>query len=97
MWHCYLGDQTPEHIEYASPVEAASFEQFPPMYMEVAEFDCLHDDGVLYAKLLRDAGIEVEFHEVKGAMHGFDTVFRAPTSQRMLQKRIAYIRKMFAS
>ena len=63
--------------------------------MEVAEFDCLHDDGVLYAKLLKDAGAEVEFHEVKGTMHGFDTVFGAPTSQKMIAKRIAYIKRMF--
>ena len=28
-------------------------------------------------------------------MHGFDTVFNAPTSQAMLKKRTAYIRRMF--
>ena len=67
-----------------------------PAYIEVAEFDCLHDDGVLYAELLRSNGIPVEFHESKGTMHGFDTVFNAPTSQAMLKKRTAYIRRMFS-
>ena len=65
-------------------------------YIEVAEFDCLHDDGMLYAKLLEENGVPVEFHEAKGTMHGFDTVFSAPTSQAMLKKRTAYIRQMFA-
>ena len=78
-----------------SPVEAESHAGLPPAYIEVAEFDCLHDDGVLYAKLLQDNGIPVEFHEVKGTMHGFDTVFNAPTSQKMLRIRTAYIRQMF--
>jgi len=84
-------------LAYRSPVEAESHANLPPAYIEVAEFDCLHDDGVLYAKLLRDEGIEVEFHESKGTMHGFDTVFHAPTSQKMIAKRAAYIRKMFGN
>ena len=82
-------------LAYRSTVEAQSHAGLPPAYIEVAEFDCLHDDGVLYAQLLTEAGIQVEFHEAKGTMHGFDTVFNAPTTQRMIAKRIAYIRKMF--
>ena len=82
-------------LAYRSPVEAESHMEFPPAYIEVAEFDCLHDDGVLYAKLLRDAGIDVEFHEAKGTMHGFDTVFNASTSQKMIAMRIAYVKRMF--
>ena len=77
-------------------MEADSHAGLPPAYIEVAEFDCLHDDGVLYAGLLRKNAIEVEFHESKGTMHGFDTVFNAPASRAMLAKRIAYIRRMFA-
>ena len=34
-------------------------------------------------------------HEAKGTMHGFDTVWKAPTTQRMVAKRIAYIKQMF--
>ena len=30
-----------------------------------------------------------------GTMHGFDTVFNAPTSQRMIQSRITYMRRKF--
>ena len=104
MWNSTLSKKVgpiinpdPESIPLAwrSPVEADSHADLPPAYIEVAEFDCLHDDGVLYAKLLRDNGIPVEFHEAKGTMHGFDTVFKAPTSQAMLKKRTAYIRRMF--
>ena len=82
-------------LAYRSPVEAQSHANLPPAYIEVAEFDCLHDDGVLYADILRAHGTAVELHEVEGAMHGFDTVFNAPTTQTMLKKRVAYIRRMF--
>ena len=104
MWNSTLSKKVgpiinpdPESIPLAwrSPVEAESHANLPPAYIEAAEFDCLHDDGVLYAKLLRDNGIPVEFHEAKGTMHGFDTVFKAPTTQAMLKKRTAYIRRMF--
>ena len=76
-------------------MEAESFNHLPPAYIEVAEFDCLHDDGVLYASLLEKEGIAAELYEVKGAMHGFDTVFKAPTTQRMIAQRVAYMRRMF--
>lgn len=106
MWNATLSRKAgpiinpdPESIPLylRSPVEADSLAGLPPAYVEVAEFDCLHDDGVLYARLLQDAGIPAVLHEVPGAMHGFDTVFRAPTSQRMIGQRIAYMREMFHS
>ncbi|MBR6571169.1 MAG: alpha/beta hydrolase [Clostridia bacterium] len=83
-------------LAYRSPVEAESFAELPPAYVEVAEFDCLHDDGVLYTKLLQEAGIAAELHESHGTMHGFDTVFNAPTSQKMIAGRIAYMQRMFS-
>jgi len=88
-------DPSATPLAYRSPVEADSFSGLPPAYIEVAEFDCLHDDGVLYAELLCKAGIDVQFCEAKGTMHGFDTVFHAPTTQRMIAGRIAYIKRMF--
>ncbi|MBE5803039.1 MAG: alpha/beta hydrolase [Clostridiales bacterium] len=89
-------DQSAMPLAYRSPVEAESHAALPPAYVEVAEFDCLHDDGLLYAQLLREAGIEAELHEVKGTMHGFDTVVNAPTSQRMVAQRADYMKRMFA-
>ncbi|MBQ6570595.1 MAG: alpha/beta hydrolase [Clostridia bacterium] len=82
-------------LAYRSPVEAESFENLPPAYIEVAEFDPLHDDGVYYAQLLQSAGIQTELHETKGTMHGFDTKVNAPTTQRMLKSRTKFMKKMF--
>ncbi|MCR5577367.1 MAG: alpha/beta hydrolase [Oscillospiraceae bacterium] len=88
-------DPSATPLAYRSPVEAESFFGLPPAYIEVAEFDPLHDDGVYYAELLKKAGIAAELHETKGTMHGFDAKLRAPTTQRMLESRIAFMRKMF--
>ncbi len=90
-------DPSATPLAYRSPVEAGSFDNLPPAYIEVAEFDPLHDDGIYYAELLKKAGIPVELHETKGTMHGFDSKISAPTTQAMLRKRVEYIQKQFYS
>lgn len=104
MWNSTLSDRIgpmtrvnrddPSYVYY-SPVEADSFEALPPAYIETAEFDCLHDDGILYARLLQGAGVPVTLNETKGTMHGFDIVQKAPTTKAAVAARIDYMRKMF--
>lgn len=84
----------PDYIWY-SPVEADSLEGMPPAYIETAEFDCLHDDGVLYAERLRNAGVEVILNETKGTMHGFDIATKAPTTEAAIKERISFMRRFF--
>ena len=86
-------DRNNPNYVYYSPVEAESFGGLPPAYIETAEFDCLHDDGILYAKQLRSAGIEVVVNETKGTMHGFDIMQKAPTTKNALEKRIKYMKE----
>lgn len=88
-------DRSRPDFVYYSPVEAQSFEGLPPAYIETAEFDCLHDDGILYAEKLRGAGIEAVVNETRGTMHGFDIVQRAKTTQKALAERIVYMKNRF--
>jgi len=104
MWNSSLSDRIgpmtkadrkdPNYVYY-SPVEADCFDGLPPAYIEPAEFDCLHDDGILYAARLREAGIDVELNETKGTMHGFDIVQKASTAKAAVAARINYMRRMF--
>ena len=91
MWDAYLGEQQPEHIEYASPIEADSFHRFPPTYIEVAEYDALHDEGVLLCERLRSEGIAVELHEVKKACHGFETATESKITRECIRRRIDWL------
>lgn len=88
-------DPSATPLAYRSPAQAESHIGLPPAYIETAEFDCLHDDGALYARLLREAGVSAELHETRGTMHGYDTVVWAPTTRRMIAERCAYMRRMF--
>ena len=103
MWNSKLSEriapmtrvdkERPDYVWY-SPVEAESFAGLPPAYIETAEFDPLHDDGILYAEKLREAGIEVTLNETRGTMHGFDIVERAKITKAALSARIEFMKKM---
>ncbi len=103
MWNSTLSERigpmtmvdqnSPNYVWY-SPVEAESFRDLPPAYIETAEFDCLHDDGILYARQLRSAGVAVSLNETKGTMHGFDIAVNAPTSRAAVQQRIEFMKRM---
>jgi len=80
---------------YYSPVEAKDFTGLPPAYIETAEFDCLHDDGILYSEKLRSVGVHVTLNETKGTMHGFDIMQRAMTTKAALEARISFMKKYY--
>ena len=94
MWEYYLGKQTPEYMEYASPMEAASLEGFPASYIEVAEYDCLRDEGIAFAKRLREADVPVELQVVKQACHGFETAIKSSVTRTAMERRIEFLKRM---
>lgn len=79
----------------SSPAEAESLADLPPAYIETAEFDCLHDDGILYANRLEEAGVEAELYETIGTMHGYDIVLEAPITREAVSRRIHFLKRVF--
>lgn len=71
----YVGDLekiSTSLVPYISPLEAPYLGGMPPAYIETAQYDCLHDEGVQYAQALESNGVPIELHEIKDAMHGYD-------------------------
>lgn len=60
----------------------------PATYVETAQFDCLHDEGVALHNKLLACGVSCKLFQTVGTMHGFDICRRAPTTQKSLQHRI---------
>lgn len=94
FWKAYLENQEIKQIQYASPIEAESLEHFPNVYMEVAEFDCLRDEGIAFAERLRAEGVFTELYEVKGACHGYETVLESRIVEKAMQRRIQWIQSV---
>lgn len=88
-------DRNSTNYFYYSPVEASSFAYLPKAYIETAEFDCLHDDGILYANKLIEAGVDVTLNETKGTIHGFDIKQKAKTTKEALNERIKFMKEQF--
>ena len=67
----------------------------PKTYIETTEFDCLHDEGLLYGQKLIEAGAEVVINETKGTYHGYDAEINAQIVARNIDRRISFLRDGF--
>lgn len=95
MWKMYLKDGLPVEKGYASPAEAVSLEGMPPAYVEVAEYDCLRDEGIAFAKALKDSGIPAELYETKRTVHGFEIAEKNEIVKESVDRRIKKLRSVF--
>ena len=77
--------------DYRSPVEAASLKGLPDAYIETAEFDALHDDGIAYAKRLKAEGCNVVLNETKGTVHAFEMAKNSEITKAILRQRIDFM------
>ena len=77
--------------EYSAPINAPDFTVFPPTYLETAEFDCLRDEGILFAEKLQNAGVPVFLHNTQGTMHAYDMVQNSEIVRESMQKRVKFL------
>lgn len=96
MWEYYLPAQSGFISPYASPYHAQSLAGLPSAYIETAEFDPLHDEGVMYAERLQADGVDVFLHETRGTVHAYDVIKEEnPTVQECLALRLAALKWSF--
>lgn len=89
MWSMYLEGAD---VTEASPMQAKLPNHIPPTYVEVAEFDCLRDEGIAYAERLKNAGALVELFETKGTPHGYDIASHSDVMKECMSKRLAALK-----
>lgn len=87
MWKKFLQD---EDFISSNENETILIEN---LYLETAEIDCLHDEGIdFYNKAVKN-GSQGLLLETKGTLHGFD-YRKDKTTNFALNKRIAYINSL---
>lgn len=94
MWEIYLPAPV-SNRGYASPMEAEFLANLPDAYIEVAELDCLRDEGINYGKALEQAGSRVAIYQSKGTIHGFEMVMQSTIVKACVAERIAALRAAF--
>jgi acetyl esterase len=92
----YLGDAMEAPDDYAAPLRAGSVAGLPAAYVLAAALDPLHDDGLLYARRLADAGGRSVFRSAAGMVHGFLRARRwSSVAETELQMLCAFMRDAF--
>lgn len=89
----YVNNNSPVDIKYLSPIESDSLIGLPPAYVETAEYDCLHDEGISYAEAMQNAGVYVEIHETQNTMHGYDIAINSNLIKDLINQRVAFLQK----
>lgn len=96
MWSVYLKGKDRNHLpQYVSPLQRTDLKGLPPTYIETAEFDCLRDEGLLYAHKLKDTNIKVELNQTKGTIHAYDIIEKSSITQDSIQRRVMALSQGF--
>lgn len=71
FWDQYAPDLALRDHPTLSPLRERDLSGLPPAHLVVAGHDVLHDEGTVYAALLREAGVHVSLREHPSLVHGF--------------------------
>jgi len=94
LWNMYLKNATDEEINIAVPMKNPLPDILPPTYVETAQFDCLHDEGLIYAKHIEMIAKNIVVNDTKGTIHGYDILLKHSISQENMRKRIDFMKSI---
>jgi acetyl esterase len=75
FWENYLNDDADIDCPYICPLRSNDLSGLPPAHILTAEYDPLRDEGALYAKKLREYGVDVKLDSHEGLIHGYVTLW----------------------
>ncbi len=86
MWDIYLnnGKITQEPV--------SNLEGFPETFIEVEEYDSLHDEGLNLALKMKELNVPVTILDNKRTYHGFDYFKETPTVKASKEKRTEFLK-----
>lgn len=93
MWRYYTRNLEDRYT--ASPMHSQLPQALPTTYIETAEYDCLHDEGILYGEKLIKAGAQVTVNETTGTIHGYDLALDSKVARENVEKRVTFLREAF--
>ena len=92
-----LPDRSAAEHWHVSPIVAPDLTGVAPVLMVTAERDILHDEAVVYAGRLEEAGVEVMRRNVPGMVHGFVTLGAVLSAAGETVETIAFFSEAAAS
>jgi acetyl esterase len=91
---CYVAEPYQAENPHISPVFATpeQLDGLPPALLILAGRDSLHDEGVRYAAMLKQAGVSVVLHDFPNAAHGF-TYYPSEDTDKAMNLMVEFICK----
>ncbi len=92
---CYTNTET-ANSPYVSPIFATKEQllNLTPTLMIVAGYDSLHDEGVKFFEMLKQAKITVEFHDFQKSAHGFTYKHKKQDAKEAHAIMVDFIKRM---
>jgi acetyl esterase/lipase len=84
-WSAYLGGRPADAL--AAPARATDLRGLPPTYLDTGELDLFRDEDTDFAARLADAGVDVRFELVPGAVHAFELIAPDAAVSRATRER----------
>ena len=91
MWDYYLDDNQ----NYVSIMDRIDEFDIENIYIELTEYDCLHDEGYNFYLALKDKVKNMVFYDTKGTFHGYDVNFKAKICIETFLAKVDYLNKLF--
>lgn len=96
-WQSYLGHTLgQEPAPYAVPARRADLSGLPATWIGVGTSDLFLDENRTYAARLRQAGVPVDYVELDGAIHGFNSA-DTPFGQTFRAAQSAFVARLLDS
>lgn len=92
MWKMYFGGDDYDYTN--SPMHREVAVNSPKTYIETAQYDCIHDEGVLYAEKLKRAGVKVILNETQGTIHGYDSAWFSDIAKENIERRVEFLKQI---
>ncbi len=90
MWKKFLDGR-----QYYSPIDLAPEIKIDNIFIEVEEYDCLHDEGVKLYELVSKKVDNAILLDNKGTFHAFDANTKARICIESVKKRCSFLRGCF--
>ena len=91
MWGMFLKDA----INYVPLKRRNNLQELKNVYIEIAEFDCLRDEGIAFANQLQDLNVKVLLTKTQGTMHAYDVAYKSDFIRNLNLRRIKWIKEYF--
>lgn len=90
MWEWYLDGKS-----YTSPLKRIKEFNVKNIFIELEEFDCLHDEGYNLYKLLEKTTKNIVLLDNKKTIHGYDIIRNSKITKRSIKRRISFLKNTF--